>query len=86
MGLRSRVWSILGGGRPDETDPSDSPVEAGWLLLATSELCATKLREVGLHPSVVPDTYGKNPRGPMARIFVPAHELAAARELISAFL
>ena len=32
-----------------------------------------------------PDTYGKSPTGPMARIFVPSHELAAAREQIDAF-
>ena len=86
MGFRSRIWLLLGGGQTDEVDQSGNPVEAGWVQLAMSEVCASKLREAGLHPDVIPDSYPKNPRGPMARIFVPSHELGAARELIDPFV
>jgi hypothetical protein len=86
VGLRNRLWLLLGGGKPDAIDMSGQPVEVGVVQLAVSEVCASRLRDAGLHPNVIADTYGKNPRGPMARIFVPSHEVIAARALIEAFV
>jgi hypothetical protein len=80
------VWRLLGGDRPDVVGASYEPAEAGVVRLSVSEVCASRLREAGLHPSVVPDTYGKNPAGPMGRIFVPTNELVKARQLIDAFI
>ena len=86
MGLRARLWLMLGGGKADSADLSGEPVEAGLVQLAISEVCVARLKDAGLHPQVVQDTYGKNPRGAMARIFVPAGELVEARALIDAFI
>lgn len=86
MGLRTRLWLMLGGRKAAPRDLSGEPVEAGLVQLAISEVCVARLKDSGLHPNVVPDTYGKNPRGAMARIFVPADELVDARALIEAFI
>ena len=80
MGLRRKLYSMLGGDRDAPPITSTEPYAIGYVPLWKSEMLATRLREDGFHAHAVgesrADPVGRIPLQPMAHIFVPRREAA----------
>ena len=84
VGLRRKLYQLLGGGRGAPPETSTEPVEIGYVPLWHSQILAMRLREDGFHAHAVDETradpMGRIPLQPMAHIYVPKREAAAARD------
>ena len=83
MGLRRKLYELLGGDQPAEPVTSTEPTEIGYVPLWQSQILVTRLREEGFHAHAIDDVrigpMGRIPVQPMSRIHVPAREAAPAR-------
>ncbi len=83
MGLRRKLYELLGGDQEPEPVTSTEPTEIGYVPMWRSQLLVTRLREEGFHAHAVDDVrigpMGRIPLQPMSTIHVPAREAVAAR-------
>lgn len=83
MGLRRKLYELLGGDQEPEPVTSTEPTEIGYVPLWRSHMLATLLCDEGFHAHVVEgirsETAIRVSPSNMAHIYVPANEATAAR-------
>ncbi len=83
VGLRRKLYQLLGGGEEPEPVTSTEPREIGYVPLWQSQILVTRLCEEGFHAYAIDDprvgAMGAIPLQPMSTVYVAALEAAAAR-------